>query len=117
MADPMAKAEPYLYDYDLCEKEFVGRIADKRRRHFAIIHNGKVVGQIYLKRIKWDEKSSEFDIYSITSRRGYEAGAACVYTSFGCCFIQIFSSISTPYMEPPSKLQTTEKGKLPEIAE
>jgi RimJ/RimL family protein N-acetyltransferase len=37
-------------------------MSDNKRKYFAIIHNKKVIGQIYLKHIKLNEKTTEFGI-------------------------------------------------------
>ena len=61
-ADPMMSDTEHHYDYDICEKIYWDKMADATRKYFTIVHDGKVVGYIYLKHINWDEKSSEFGI-------------------------------------------------------
>jgi len=60
--DPMMDETPYAYDFERCEKAYNSRVADVTRKYFAILCNGDVIGDIYLKHIKADEKSAEFGI-------------------------------------------------------
>jgi len=62
VADPMMTEIPYQYSYQSCEDYFRKMTSDVTRKYFAIIANGRVVGQIYLKHIDWYAKTSSFGI-------------------------------------------------------
>ncbi|MCL2574660.1 MAG: GNAT family N-acetyltransferase [Defluviitaleaceae bacterium] len=62
VADPMMSDVSYVYDYEGMEKAYHVRMADATRKYFTIICDGKVIGQIYLKKIDYDKKSADFGI-------------------------------------------------------
>jgi len=62
ITDPMMSTEPFLYDFELCNKDYNKRMADTTREYFSIIYNGNVIGRIYLKHINYDKKTAEFGI-------------------------------------------------------
>ena len=62
VADPMMSDKQHFYDYDICEKLYHNKMNDATRKYFSIIHDGKVIGHIYLKHIDWNKKSSEYGI-------------------------------------------------------
>jgi len=58
----MMDATAYIYDYRRCDDAFLKKTADETRRYFTIIHQGTVVGEIYLKHIDAKRKTTEFGI-------------------------------------------------------
>ena len=62
VADPMMSDTQHVYDPDICEEFYRDRMADATRKYFSVMHDGKVVGYIYLKHMDRDKKSSEFGI-------------------------------------------------------
>lgn len=62
VADPMMDATPYTYNFERIEKAYYSRTEDVTRLYFAILHEDKVIGQIYLKHMDQRAKSTEFGI-------------------------------------------------------
>jgi RimJ/RimL family protein N-acetyltransferase len=60
--DPIMDATPYIYDYERVESAYKARMSDNTREYFAIVHDGKSIGQIYLKHIDLESKTSSFGI-------------------------------------------------------
>jgi len=78
---------PYAYDHSKCEDYFRKMMADATRRYFAIVVDGKVVGQIYLKHIDWHGKTSSFGIALIDdSVKGKGYGTKAIQLLFDYAF-------------------------------
>ncbi len=78
VADPMMDAAPFVYEFDRVERAFNERTADPTRRYFAILRDGAVIGQIYLKHLDFDNRTSDFGIAltdDAVKGRGYGAEA------------------------------------------
>lgn len=60
--DPLMDTAPYKYDYPAYERAYHIRMADKTRLYFSILHQGEVIGDIYLKHIDNEKKTAEFGI-------------------------------------------------------
>ena len=60
--DPMMDANHYIYDFIRVEKTFQIKMADITRKYFAILHERNVIGEIYLKHINIEEKSTNLGI-------------------------------------------------------
>ena len=60
--DPMMDMTPYVYDFERCDKAFSHKSNDDPRRYFAILHDERPVGEIYLKHIDIGDRTSDFGI-------------------------------------------------------
>ena len=60
--DPMMDTTPYLYDFVRVEKNFQIKMADKARKYFTILLERNVIGEVYLKHINTEEKSTNIGI-------------------------------------------------------
>jgi RimJ/RimL family protein N-acetyltransferase len=62
MPDPMMDTSPYTYDFEQAETAYNVKTADPTRQYFAITHDGKAIGVLYLKKIDSVMKSADFGI-------------------------------------------------------
>jgi len=60
--DPLMDTTPYVYDYAKGEENFHKKMADTTRKYFAIVYEGNVVGEVYLKYINAEDRSTRFGI-------------------------------------------------------
>jgi len=62
VSDPMMDPTPYEYNYSDCENAFHRKTNDNTRQYFSIIRENNVVGEIYLKHMDKENKTTEFGI-------------------------------------------------------
>jgi len=83
--DPMMDTTPYAYDAPRCEKAFHIRMEDLTRAYFSILCEGRVIGEIYLKRMDKERKTAEFGIALINDSvkgKGYGTEAINLLTEY-----------------------------------
>jgi len=60
--DPLMDTTPYAYDYAKGEENFHKKMADATRKYFAILYEENVIGEVYLKHINAEDRSTRFGI-------------------------------------------------------
>lgn len=65
IADPAMTYDRYIYDKNKVDKYYQDKVLDTTRQFFAICYNGKVIGEIQLKRIDVEKLCGTLSIHLI----------------------------------------------------
>ena len=61
-SDPMMTEDEYIYDENKVDKYYDLKVKDETRRFFAIVKNERVIGEIQLKYINFEEKFATLSV-------------------------------------------------------
>lgn len=110
--DPMMDTTPYSYNFERIEKAYYSKTADITRLYFVIIHEGRVIGQIYLKHMDNKKKTTEFGMALINDSvkgKGYGTEAINLLTDYAFNTLGIESIIADSVLRNTRSQHVLEK--------
>ncbi|MDO4565357.1 MAG: GNAT family protein [Clostridia bacterium] len=61
-SDPLMTDEPFFYDAEWVKRYHRDRMGDSNRRLFAVVSDGKTVGEAQLKRLDWERRCATLSL-------------------------------------------------------